>query len=151
MIRAIASRFHAVVSKLKNAQRRSSKTHLLVNDEYDVQYLLEAILELFFKNVRPEEWTPSYLGGSSRVDFLLSEFQIVIEVKLVSDKLKDKELGKQLMEDILHYNVMSECKTLICFIYNPDGKLKNPSVIKADLEKKTVTDIDDVIALIEPH
>lgn len=56
-----------------------------------------------FDDVRPEEYTPSYAGSNSRMDFLLKKEQIVIEVKKASKHLKDKEIGKQLNDDIAKY------------------------------------------------
>jgi hypothetical protein len=62
-------RFHAIARQL--AQRRVNKPPFEIKDEYDVQDLLHALLRLHFDDIRPEEWTPSYGGGSSRMDFLL--------------------------------------------------------------------------------
>jgi hypothetical protein len=36
----------------------------VLKDEYDVQDLLYALLRIFFDDVRPEEWTPSFAGKS---------------------------------------------------------------------------------------
>lgn len=150
IIRVIASRFYAIDAKLCLGARHA-RPPLIINDEHDAQYVLEALLQLFFDNVKPEEWTPSYLGSSKRVDFFLPEFKLVIEVKMASAKLRDKQLSQQLVEDLVHYSKMPECKTLVCFIYNPNKSLKQPSVLKADLEKRTVVNIDKVVALIEPQ
>ena len=65
-----------------------------VDDEYDVQYLTHALLLLDFEDVRPEEWTPSYAGGSSRMDFLMKAEKIVLEVKKTRKGLKAKEIGE---------------------------------------------------------
>lgn len=75
----IFNNFHKVVKSLRN--RYDSRNTIDVDDEYDVQDLLFAILQIFFKDIRKEEWTPSYAGNSSRVDFLLKEEKTVIEVK----------------------------------------------------------------------
>ena len=45
--------------------RHGGRNTLDVRDEYDVQDLLHALLKMFFKDVRSEEWTPSYAGASS--------------------------------------------------------------------------------------
>lgn len=66
-------------SKLRS--RREDRPTLDVSDEYDVQDLLHALLRLYFEDVRPEEWTPSYAGKSSRTDFLLPEIDPVVETK----------------------------------------------------------------------
>lgn len=79
IIELICSHFHIVTRQLR--QRYNDRPTLVINDEYDVQDLFHTLLRLFFSDVRPEEWTPSYAGGSSRVDFLLKSEQVVIEVK----------------------------------------------------------------------
>jgi hypothetical protein len=66
---AVCDRFHSIARQL--AQRREDRTTLEIEDEYDVQDLLHALLRLYFDDIRPEEWTPSYGGASSRMDFLL--------------------------------------------------------------------------------
>lgn len=96
-IRNLLLRFHAVVVQLR--QRREDRPTLDVEDEYDVQDLLHALLFLEFDDVRPEEWTPSYAGKSSRVDFLLKPEEIVIEVKKTRSGLGAKEVGDQLILD----------------------------------------------------
>ena len=62
----VFTRFHKVARQLRT--RHSNRVTIEVNDEYDVQDLLHAVLLLFFDDVRKEEWTPSYAGGASRQD-----------------------------------------------------------------------------------
>jgi hypothetical protein len=127
------TRFHQVAKELKN--RYNKRETLEINDEYDVQDLLRALLRIEFDDVRHEEWTPSYAGKSSRMDFLLKEEQIVIEVKKSRDGLNEKEIGDQLIIDIKRYENHKDCKTLVCFIYDPEEKIKNPIGLSSDLEK----------------
>jgi len=108
---------------------------LSVEDEYDVQDLLHALLTLYFDDIRPEEWTPSYAGGSSRMDFLLKKEQIVLEVKKTRKGLGAKELGEQLLIDIQKYKEHPDCSTLFCFVYDPEGRIANPRGIENDLNK----------------
>jgi hypothetical protein len=75
----LAERLHRVVGQLRN--RHNRRATLAVNDEYDVQDLFHALLTLFFDDIRQEEWTPSYAGGASRIDFLLREIETVVEIK----------------------------------------------------------------------
>ncbi len=128
----IFNNFHKIVKNLRN--RYNNRNTLDVEDEYDVQDLLFSILQIFFKDIRKEEWTPSYAGNSSRVDFLLKQEKIVIEVKKTRKTLKDKELGEQLIIDIAKYKAHPDCKTLICFVYDPEGRILNPEGIIKDLE-----------------
>lgn len=133
ILEQIFENFHAMVRKLRD--RYNDRTTIDVNDEYDVQDVLFSILQLFFDDVRKEEWTPSYAGNSSRVDFLLKKEKIVVEVKKTRSTMRDKDLGEQLIIDIAKYKVHPDCKKLICFVYDPEGRIVNPNGIKNDLEK----------------
>ena len=65
-----------------------------------MQYLLNALLVLWFDDVRREEPTPSFGGKSSRIDFLLKKEKIGVEVKMTRQGLADKEVRDQLIIDI---------------------------------------------------
>nr|WP_281389354.1 MULTISPECIES: hypothetical protein [Alcaligenaceae] len=129
----ICSRFHLVAKQLRT--RYSDRPSLLVNDEYDVQDLLHALLRVHFEDIRPEEWTPSYAGASSRVDFLLKDEQIIVEVKKTRATLKAKDVGEQLIVDIQRYRAHPDCKKLICFVYDPEGWVANPRGLENDLTR----------------
>lgn len=68
-----------------------------------------------------------------RVDFLLKQEKIVIEVKKTRETLKDKEIGEQLIIDIKRYSQNQYCETLICFVYDPDRAISNPNGLEKDL------------------
>lgn len=129
----ILRRFHQFAKQLR--LRHAQRPQYLIQDEYDVQDLLRAVLFLQFEDVRDEEYTPSYAGGASRIDFLLKSSGIVIEVKKTRDRLSDKEIGSQLIIDIARYSAHPDIKFLVCFVYDPDEKIRNSSGLIGDLEK----------------
>lgn len=133
VLSVIFDKFHICARQLK--RRHAGRYTLEINDEYDVQDLLNAILRLHFEDVRPEEWTPSYAGGNNRMDFLLKDEEISIEVKMTRDGLKDKELGEQLIIDIAKYKKHPKCKSLYCFVFDPEGHIRNPRGLEKDLTK----------------
>ncbi len=133
IIENICYKFHSVARQLQS--RHSDRSTLEIEDEYDVQDLLHALLKLHFDDVREEEYTPSYAGSSSRVDFLLKDENIIIEVKKTRKSLKAKEVGEQLIIDKAHYTTHPDCNSLICFVYDPDGRISNPVGLERDLEK----------------
>ena len=47
--------------------------------------------------------------------------------------LKSKHLGEQLIIDIAKYKSHPDCKTLYCFVYDPEGYINNPRGIENDL------------------
>lgn len=133
-IERLLKRFQKVAVQLRS--RHEDRETLVIHDEYDVQDLLHALLCLFFNDIRPEEHSPSKAGGSARVDFLLKNERTVIEVKMTNQKLKDRQIGEQLIVDITRYQAHPDCSTLVCFVYDPDGLLKNPAGLIADLSRK---------------
>ena len=135
IVEHICRRFHLIAQQLKN--RHDNRHTLEITDEYDVQDLLHVLLRIHFDDVRPEEYTPSYAGGSSRMDFLLKEERIIIEVKKTRDGLGPREVGDQLLVDMERYKEHPDCETLLCFIYDPEGRISNPRGLENDLAKKT--------------
>lgn len=133
----VCLRFHTVATQLRD--RRENRPTLDVADEYDVQDLLHALLRIFFDDVRPEEWVPSYAGKSARMDFLLPATETVIEAKRTRPGLNAKELGDQLIVDIVRYKTHPLCKKLVCFVYDPEGRITNPRGIEHDLTKNDST------------
>ncbi|MEP7376818.1 MAG: hypothetical protein ABI675_25695 [Chitinophagaceae bacterium] len=125
--------FHSFYNQLRN--RHNNRPSIEINDEYDVQDFLHALLRLHFKDVREEEHTPSYAGSSTRMDFLLKNEGIVIEVKKTRERLTDKELGQQLILDIAHYKNHPNCQVLKCFVYDPENKVKNPRGVESDIAR----------------
>lgn len=132
-LQAIIEKFHSVTTQFKN--RYDKRPTITVNDEYDVQDLMNGLLRISFEDVRKEEYTPSYAGGSTRVDFLLKREKILIEVKKTRTTLKDKDIGNQLIIDIAHYKSHPDCKQLICFVYDPDNFVSNPRGLEDDLNR----------------
>lgn len=137
MVVRVCRRFHLAVKQLGN--RHGNRAIVEVKDEYDVQYLLNSLLAVHFDDIRPEEHTPSYGRKSTRMDFLLKQEGIVVEAKMTRPGLSDKEVASQLIDDKERYRVHSDCKTLVCFIYDPTGLIKNPQGLEADLSQDEST------------
>lgn len=144
----IFEKFHEVATKLK--ERYDERDTLIIEDEYDVQDLLRCLLILFFSDVRTEEWTPSWASSSSRMDFLLKEENIVIETKKTAKNRKEKKISEELIIDITKYKGHKNCKTLICFIYDPDNIIRNRGGFIKDLESMPTEDIK-VKIIVKPE
>ena len=145
IIEKICTNFHKCTRAILN--RHADRTTLEINDEYDVQDLLGGILRLFVKDIRPEDYVPSYAGSNSRTDFYLPEYDTYIETKMTRDGLRDKEIGEELSVDIARYG--DKCQTLVCFIYDKGSFLKNPYGLISDLESLS-TDRVNVKVYITP-
>lgn len=132
IIENILTNFHRCYRQI--LIRHSKRSTLEINDEYDVQDLLHGILKLHFDDVRVEVSIPQHAGSNSRIDFVLNKHNIAIEVKKTRSNLKDKEIGDELLIDIARYQqAYPKLKLFICFVYDPDGLIRNPVGLENDL------------------
>ena len=129
ILRKICSRFHLVVRQLR--LRRDDRATLEVEDEYDVQDLLYALLRLEFDEIEMENWCPGY-ATASRSDYLLNSGHIVIMAKKTRTGLTVRDLMDQIKIDSAHYSGRAESLTLMCFIYDPEGRIGNPHGVESD-------------------
>ena len=135
LVETLCRRFPLLVAEL--AHRYDNREPLQLSDEYDVQDLLRSILRVHFDDVRPEEWNPSYGGVASRSDLLIKSEKVVIETKKTRRSLGQREVIEQLTVDKAQYRTHPDCETLICFVYDPDKRLANPSALESDLSEES--------------
>ena len=147
VLQQVFSKFHLIAQKLR--KRYGGREPFEITDEHDVQDLLDVLLTSHFGGIRPEESTPGYAGKSARIDFLLKEEKIGIEVKMTRKGLTAKGIGDQLIVDIARYKEHPNCDTLICFVYDPEYKIKNRYPLIEDLQNQS-TDTLKVVVFINP-
>lgn len=128
MVRGLRRAMHPLTHRRKGTQPLS------FGSEYDVQDLLHALLRPWINDIRPEEFTPSYAGSSTRMDFLLPAYRIVIETKIVRDRAHAKRVGDELIVDIEHYRRHPQCSSLWCVVYDPDHLITNAEGLNKDLQ-----------------
>jgi hypothetical protein len=128
LIRKVCSRFHNVARQLR--QRGQERATLEVEDENDVQDLLHVLLSVELDDIQTEAWTPVYAGGTLRNDLLLKQEGIVIVVKKTRQGMGPKVLFDQMSVDVQRYMNHPDCRTLICFIYDPEGRIGNPKAVE---------------------
>ncbi|MBV8775194.1 MAG: transposase [Deltaproteobacteria bacterium] len=128
LVSGLRRAMHPLTHRRKGAQVLSFST------EYDVQDLLHALMRPWVTDIRPEEFTPSYAGSSTRMDFLLPKYKIVLELKFVRDRNHAKKIGDELIIDISHYQQHPDCNRLWCVVFDQDHLLTNAAGLKNDLE-----------------
>ncbi len=130
----ICQQFHLCALQLQKPYRDRPTMQML--DEYDVQHLMHALLRLHFEDVRPEEYTPSYAGNSSRTDFLLKRERVFVETKMTRKNLGQKEVVVELIEDKERYQAHPDCDALVCFVYDPKSYCTNPAALEDDVSEE---------------
>lgn len=131
LAKKIFLRFHAVARQLR--LRGEYRATLTVEDELDAQDLLHALLRLQFDDINTDEWTPGYTNGAVRTTFFLNHDRLAIIVKKTRTGLSAKDLADQLRIDIERYRTRERCATLLCFIYDPEGRISNPRSLENEL------------------
>ncbi len=134
-IENIFSKFHEVHKQLQI--RYANRSTLTINNEYDVQDLLHSLLRLYFDDIRPEEWNPSYANSSTKSDFLIPEHNIIIECKIKTKNHSDNDIKKELIIDKEQYRKHVKCKIMYCFIYDSEGLIENPRGFENDINEKS--------------
>lgn len=140
IIYKICNNFNRFDTNIK--RRYNGRNTIEINDEYDLQDSLLAILKLFIADVRKEDYVPSYGGGNSRVDFFIPELKMAIETKMTNNNLKDKELGEQLLVDIGRYRGNSDIAKVIFFIYDKKELISNLHGLINDIEKMSTSELE---------
>jgi hypothetical protein len=107
---------------------------LELNDEKAVVKLLAAILRAQFETVLTEEVVPSSLGRSGRVDLLLPDEAIGIEVKFPHATRSTKDCVDELVLAQSRYGQHNDLSVLVCLIYDPNHVVQNRSQIVRRLE-----------------
>jgi hypothetical protein len=145
-IKTLCCRFHSVARQLR--LRGEYRATLSVEDECDSQDLLHALLRVQFDNIDTDEWTPSYSNGTSRKTFLLNESGCAVIVKKTRPGLTIKDITDELRIDAERYRSHGRCTTIVCFIYDPDGRIGNPQGLETSL--KSVSDSCVIEVLVSP-
>lgn len=110
------------------SRRRKDKKPFDLEDEYDAQDLLHAILRSYFKYSVAENPIPKIGGISSRADFSIEEIGVVIEVKFVHNPTEQERIVKQFAEDLQFYSQVTYLEHFIYVVYGADD-LKDPEAL----------------------
>jgi hypothetical protein len=127
VLEKLLRRVPRVVRQLRN--RHGDRPPFTVTDEKDLEDLLRALLPLHFDDVRLNGRTPLYAAGT-RTDFLLLPEGIALTVKNVERGRTEKDLADQLQADAAHYAARRECETLVAFVHDPEGWLREPALLE---------------------
>jgi hypothetical protein len=146
LVRKVCLRLHAVARQLR--LRKDSRPTVEIEDDYDLQDLLRALLKMEFDEVGTDEWTPPYAGSLPRTTILLNREQIAIVAKKTRSGMTTKDIAEQVSTDSAFYSARNRCTTLFCFVYDPEGRIGSPKRLETDLTR--VSDRYNVEVLVAP-
>lgn len=121
----ILKNFGNAIKKITKKRRKDHKSFEIV-DEYDVQDLLYVILKSVYPKLITEDPIPKVGSKSTKIDLILREQGILIEVKIINATgNSENSIIDDLKKDIESYHVCQWLKTLICFVYDPQNLIKD--------------------------
>lgn len=127
LVRDILNNFCNAIQKIIKDRRKEHQV-FKIEDEYDVQDILYVILKSTFPNLKDEDPIPKLGGRSTKIDLILKEEKILIEVKMIKDSDKNElHFIDQLKVDFESYHECKWLKKLFCFVYDPYNKTRDIS------------------------
>ena len=122
LIDDILNSFGNAIKKV-TTQRRKDHPDFKVADEYDVQDMLYVVLKSIFPNLRAEDPIPKVGAKSTKIDLILREENILIEVKMIKEKDRNEnEFIEELKIDFESYHECQWLKKLYCYVFDPFAK-----------------------------
>jgi hypothetical protein len=133
LILCVCERLRDAARQLRDRAR--GKADFKIEDEYDVQDLLFAVLRAYLKQAIQEDPISKIANcKSSRADISIEAMGVLIEIKFVRSPRDQSTLVQQYAEDLLLYSKWKPLRHLIYLLYNSDG-LADPDAM-AELSGK---------------
>lgn len=111
-------------------RRRADKEPFTVEDEYDAQDLLHALLRGYVKYSVDEDPLGKVAGTKSgRADISIEDLGVLIEIKYAHGPDDQKRIFEEFSEDLVLYPKWSPLETLIYLIYN-SADLRDPEALE---------------------
>jgi hypothetical protein len=126
--------------------RHDGRPTLRVEDEYDLEDLLRAVLHLHFDDVRRESRTPGY-SPTVRTDFVVGPERVAVTVKVVRSTGNEKALVREIREDIAYYQRQPEYGGLALLIYDPEQTIGDPRRMEIALDAADSLSVCCVVAV----
>lgn len=104
-------------------------------NEPELQNFIYSVFRALFSSVEFEDPTEKMCEKSNRLDFVLKDHKIIIEVKYVRDKTHAKKISEELSADYLRYKQSPYGQTIINYIYDPNNHITNHDLYKKQLNK----------------
>jgi hypothetical protein len=113
--------------------RGHDRAPFLIENEYDLQDLLFALLRSAFDDAQREVWTPKQAGSAKRIDMVIPSADALIETKFVRDKAHGKQVANELRVDFESYHGHEHCRNLIAVCLDPGRHIIDPAQFERDL------------------
>lgn len=115
--------------------RRRGQSPMMFDNEWAVQDLVEVALRTMFADVRNEEPGPAIAGASSKIDFVVRELTLAIEIKVTKAGRGEKHVKHELLVDFEDYKQHPKVQQVLAVVYDLAGTFVNPEGFEHDLTR----------------
>lgn len=127
LVRDVLNNFSNAIQKIIK-DRRKDHPDFKIEDEYDAQDILYIILKSIFPNLRDEDAISKVGAKSTKIDLIIREEKILVEVKMIKAKdSNETHFIEQLKVDFESYHECKWLRKLFCFVYDPFKKTRDIS------------------------
>jgi len=128
--------FDLIFNNLKEAVIEFEKrTSIKFKDEPELQNFIYSLLRTLFESTEFEDPTEKICGKSNRLDFVLKDHKIIIEVKYIRDSSHARKISEELSIDYPRYKQSPYGEMIINYIYDPEKHIANHGLFRQQLKK----------------
>lgn len=150
----VLQRFDTSALALTQRRRRDKQDkYYSIEDEYDVQDLLFAVLKPSIPDLAIEDHVPQIAGISGRVDLSSRNQGLVIEIKYAATSSRAAIIPRECSERLAIYSRWPGLNYLIFFVYDPLRHLRNTDNFILDMSMPTCRLGDAIfssVAIVSP-
>jgi ParB/RepB/Spo0J family partition protein len=127
--------FNLIFNNLRGAVIEFEKrTSTKFNNERELQHFIYSVLRCLFCSTEFEDPTKKICGSGNRLDFVIRDHCIIIEIKYVRDEVHAKKIRDELLIDYPLYQKSEYGKTIINYIYDPNDYITNQDLFRKELK-----------------
>lgn len=113
--------------------RRGDRPDFEIACEQDFQDLFFALIKPTFPTALSEEPIPQHATKSKKIDFVIPEISLAIELKYVRNERHSKELSDELKVDIESYPKHPDCTRMKAIVWDEERLISDRSNFEGDL------------------
>src|SRR4051794_9154632 len=117
LLETVLRRLPDAIRQLRD--RHDGRSTLRVEDVYDLEDFVRAVLHLHFDDVRCERRTPRYSQGM-RTDFVVGPERIAVGVKLVDTAADVERVAAEVRDDVAYYERQTDRGGFVALIFDPE-------------------------------
>jgi hypothetical protein len=136
----VLRRFSVTAGHLSARPRAAKKDRgFPIDDEYDLQDLLFALLKPLVEDLELENPLPKQAGDSGRADLSSKTLGVIIELKVVREASDVKRITADCRDRILKYGAWKDLKHLVFYLYDPKRLIPDRDNVQKDLTSAKVS------------